>query len=108
MNGHWLGFDPRSHMRTDATRLRRIPRLPPAIASLEASSRTDGGVNVFPIQVAILLSEPQRDFTGGEFVLTEQRPRMQSRPEFVPLHQATQWRSQFTTGPCKARVAPIA
>ena len=39
----------------------------------------------FPIQVAILLSEPGRDFTGGEFVLTEQRPRMQSRPEVVPL-----------------------
>jgi len=40
---------------------------------------------VFPIQVAILLSEPRRDFTGGEFVITEQRPRMQSRPEVVPL-----------------------
>lgn len=41
----------------------------------------------FPIQVAILLSEPDRDFTGGEFVLTEQRPRMQSRVEVVPLRQ---------------------
>jgi hypothetical protein len=45
------------------------------------------GEHVFPIQVAILLSEPARDFTGGEFVLTEQRPRMQSRPEVVPLRQ---------------------
>ena len=45
------------------------------------------GEHVFPIQVAILLSEPTRDFTGGEFVLTEQRPRMQSRPEVVPLRQ---------------------
>jgi len=45
------------------------------------------GEHVFPIQVAILLSEPTIDFTGGEFVLTEQRPRMQSRPEVVPLHQ---------------------
>ena len=45
------------------------------------------GDHVFPIQVAILLSEPTRDFTGGEFVLTEQRPRMQSRPEVVPLRQ---------------------
>jgi uncharacterized protein len=45
------------------------------------------GDHVFPIQVAILLSEPARDFTGGEFVLTEQRPRMQSRPEVVPLRQ---------------------
>jgi uncharacterized protein len=41
----------------------------------------------FPIQVAILLSEPGKDFTGGEFVLTEQRPRMQSRAEVVPLLQ---------------------
>ena len=41
----------------------------------------------FPLQVAILLSEPEFDFTGGEFVLTEQRPRMQSRTEVVPLRQ---------------------
>ena len=40
---------------------------------------------VFPLQVATLLSEPERDFTGGEFVITEQRPRMQSRAEVVPL-----------------------
>lgn len=45
------------------------------------------GELAFPIQVAILLSEPGRDFTGGEFVLTEQRPRMQSRAEVVPLRQ---------------------
>jgi uncharacterized protein len=43
------------------------------------------GEHVFPLQVAILLSEPGRDFAGGEFVLTEQRPRMQSRAEVVPL-----------------------
>ena len=45
------------------------------------------GEHVFPLQVAILLSEPSRDFTGGEFVLTEQRPRMQSRADVVPLRQ---------------------
>jgi hypothetical protein len=45
------------------------------------------GEHVFPLQLAILLSEPDQDFTGGEFVLTEQRPRMQSRPIVVPLHQ---------------------
>ncbi len=45
------------------------------------------GEHVFPLQVAILLSQPERDFTGGEFVLTEQRPRMQSRAEVVPLNQ---------------------
>lgn len=45
------------------------------------------GEHVFPIQVAILLSEPGEDFTGGEFVLTEQRPRQQSRPEVVPLRR---------------------
>ena len=45
------------------------------------------GEHVFPLQVAILLSEPGRDFSGGEFVLTAQRPRMQSRAEVVPLRQ---------------------
>ncbi|WP_293902520.1 2OG-Fe(II) oxygenase [Phenylobacterium sp.] len=45
------------------------------------------GEHVFPLQVAVLLSEPGRDFEGGEFVLTEQRPRMQSRVEVVPLRQ---------------------
>jgi hypothetical protein len=45
------------------------------------------GEHVFPLQVAVLLSEPEEDFTGGEFVLTEQRPRMQSRVEVVPLRQ---------------------
>ncbi len=45
------------------------------------------GQHVFPIQVAVLLSEPGRDFEGGDFVLMEQRPRMQSRVEVVPLKQ---------------------
>jgi uncharacterized protein len=45
------------------------------------------GEHVFPLQVAFLLSVPGYDFTGGEFVLTEQRPRQQSRAEVVPLSQ---------------------
>jgi hypothetical protein len=43
------------------------------------------GALAFPLQVAVLLSKPGQDFSGGEFVLTEQRPRMQSRAEVVPL-----------------------
>jgi uncharacterized protein len=45
------------------------------------------GEHVFPLQMAVLLSSPVADFSGGEFVLTEQRPRMQSRVEVVPLAQ---------------------
>jgi len=45
------------------------------------------GEHVFPLQATLLLSRPAEDFSGGEFVLTEQRPRMQSRAEVVPLSQ---------------------
>jgi len=45
------------------------------------------GDEIFPLQATALLSQPGRDFTGGEFLLTEQRPRMQSRAEVVPLAQ---------------------
>jgi len=55
----------------------------------------------FPIQVAILLSEPGKDFTGGEFVLTEQRPRMQSRAEVVPLRQGDAVAFAVNTRPVK-------
>src|SRR6185369_1547673 len=45
------------------------------------------GEHVFPLQIAVLLSEPGKDFAGGEFVMNEQRPRMQSRPMVVPLRK---------------------
>ena len=45
------------------------------------------GAVVFPLQLTVLLSDPARDFTGGEFLLVEQRPRAQSRAEIVPLRQ---------------------
>jgi hypothetical protein len=45
------------------------------------------GEHIFPLQLTFLLSVPGRDFTGGEFVLTEQRPRMQSRADVVSLAQ---------------------
>ena len=45
------------------------------------------GEHVFPLQMTILLAEPGRDFTGGEFVMTEQRPRMQTRVQVIDLHQ---------------------
>lgn len=50
-----------------------------------ALHRRDSGEHVFPLQLVALLSEPGRDFQGGEFVITEQRPRMQSRPTVLPL-----------------------
>lgn len=66
------------------------------------------GAHVFPLQTAILLSEPGRDFEGGEFVLTEQRPRMQSRATVVPLHRGdavvfavNRRPAMGTRGPCR-------
>ncbi len=50
-----------------------------------ALHQRNGGEHVFPLQVVALLSVPGQDFTGGEFVMTEQRPRMQSRPVVLPM-----------------------
>ena len=67
------------------------------------------GEHVFPLQVAILLSRPGEDFTGGEFVLTEQRPRMQSRAGGRAAAQGRgRWSSRCITGRCRARAASIA
>ncbi len=66
------------------------------------------GEHVFPIQVAILLSEPGREFTGGEFVIAEQRPRMQTRIEVAPSSRVTPWLSPSTAGRRPDRADPIA
>lgn len=90
-------------------RLRQERRFPPTLDQLQAMCRAAGqerptplllkygpddfnclhqdlyGDVVFPLQVTVLLSDPRHDFSGGEFVLTEQRPRRQSRVEVVPL-----------------------
>jgi hypothetical protein len=61
------------------------------------------GEQVFPLQVAVLLSRPGEDFTGGEFVLTEQRPRMQSRVDVVPLAQGSGLRGEPAPGAWQPR-----
>jgi hypothetical protein len=59
------------------------------------------GASVFLLQLVALLSEPGKDFTGGEFVMTEQRPRMQSRPMVLPLHQGDVAIITVALRPCK-------
>jgi len=66
-------------MQSNLTRLRAD--------DYQALHRHSEGEQVFPLQLVALLSEPERDFTGGEFVMTEQRPRMQSRPMVLPLRR---------------------
>jgi hypothetical protein len=59
------------------------------------------GDRIFPLQLILLLSEPGRDFTGGECVMTEQRPRMQSRPIVLPLRQGDAAIIPVAHRPCK-------
>jgi hypothetical protein len=61
------------------------------------------GHHVFPLQLVGLLSAPDHDFTGGELVMTEQRPRMQSRPMVLPLRQGDAALVCTTQRPCKGR-----
>ena len=68
-----------SHSHSDLTRLRA--------GDYQALHQRSDGEQVFPLQLVALLSEPGTDFTGGEFVMTEQRPRMQSRPMVLPLRK---------------------
>ena len=65
------------------------------------------GAEVFPLQVAVLLSRPGDDFTGGEFVLTEQRPRMQSRAMVAPLVQGDGLVFAVNSRPVKGSAATI-
>jgi hypothetical protein len=62
----------------------------------------------FPLQVVVLLSEPGEDFDGGEFVLTEQRPRLQSRAEVIRLRRGDAAIFAVATGRCTASVDRIA
>ena len=66
------------------------------------------GEHVFPLQAAFLLSRPNDDFAGGEFVLTEQRPRMQSRAEVVSLQRGEAVIFLSDTDPCRAHAASTA
>lgn len=68
-----------SHSNSDLTRLRA--------GDYQALHQRSDGERGFPLQLVALLSEPGTDFTGGEFVMTEQRPRMQSRPMVLPLRK---------------------
>ena len=76
-------FDAQNHAVGQTTALSHVSRLG-AGDEMPLRQDTDGTL-VFPLQVVGLLSAPDEDFTGGAFILTEQRPRMQSRPSVVPL-----------------------
>lgn len=96
---HWhkdLGFEARFPARygTYINRCHRTGQVRPTPLILKYGAEDYNclhqdlyGDNVFPLQMAVLLSEPEVDFGGGEFVLSEQRPRMQSRVQVVPLEK---------------------
>jgi hypothetical protein len=70
-------------------------------ADYQALHQNADGDCIFPLQLIVLLSEPERDFTGGEFVMVEQRPRMQSRPIVLPLRQGDAAIIPVADRPCK-------
>jgi hypothetical protein len=70
-------------------------------ADYQALHQNVDGDCIFPLQLILLLSEPERDFTGGEFVIVEQRPRMQSRPVVLPLRQGDIAIIPVADRPCK-------
>ena len=74
---HGMGGQIRSHANLSCLRE----------GDYQALHQCSGGEPVFPLQLVALLSEPGKDFSGGEFVMTEQRPRMQSRPMVLPLRK---------------------
>lgn len=59
------------------------------VGDYQALHQCSDGSQDFPLQLVVLLSEPGEDFSGGEFVMTEQRPRMQSRPIVLPLRRGS-------------------
>jgi len=83
----WLALMNRHIALTPASRV--VPRTATCtrITGEFQPLQQDADADAFPLQVVTLLSAPGRDFTGGEYVMTEQRPRMQSRPMVVPLQQ---------------------
>jgi hypothetical protein len=87
---HELAGQPRNGVRRDAAEIplqAEVSVLP--TEGFQALHQSTEETWNFPLQLVVLLSEPEVDFTGGQFVMTEQRPRMQSRPMVLPLRKGS-------------------